>query len=497
MHAYHRLLIPSAPLLVLLFLSSVRAVDGTSAAEGFRGWTCDELTPDLCDLTVTEGFVPIRDDGLLVKYWKYSSSSSSPSTIPGGEPNDGALPPAPAPVIMVHGGPGMTHNYMLPLKQLACRPDRFGRTRDVYFYDQAGCGESVNPVGSGKDGTNRTTTDMAGLVEDHPYLLDPQYYATIELPRIIEHLGLGSSNENDNDDDSGSSGYHIVANSWGTIVAQYFVLNTDAGGLKSLVLSGPLSDGDLYVESQWSETDTNNLGQLPPFVRDRIHALEDAAAYDSDEYQAINDALTGRFTCRTVPAPDCFAAVWDGINPSVYVGLQGPSEFTLGGVLVGFNTTPGLHTFGDLPVALLSGAYDTMRPPVVDAMYREIPVAEWTIFPHSGHLTMIDDAGQTNDVVDDFLARVEEAAADPDEPPSSFRHRPDLCGPPGCLAKNHDGREANLAGPSTADDDGRGTDPGFSIGAVVWVGILSFFLGGITGKFIHVPGRSADYTSIP
>jgi L-proline amide hydrolase len=493
----------------LLMLSVVTTTAGgenadDASAEGFRGWTCDELTPDLCDLTMTKGRIPIRDDGIWIRYWKYSSPSPSGGETRSSIDDDvnALLPPPPLPVIMVHGGPGMTHNYMLPLKQLACRPDRYGRTRDVYFYDQGGCGESVTPVNNdGRENENNDITNMTRLVEEHPYLLDPQYYATIELPRIIEHLGLL-----DNDDDetvSGSgSGYHIVANSWGTILAQYFVLNTNAksNGLKSLTLSGPLSDGDLYVKSQWSETETNNLGQLPPFVKKRIEVLEQQNAYDSAEYAAIDAALTGRFTCRIQPAPDCVMAMEDGTNYDVYVGLQGPSEFTFGGVLGGFDTTPLLHTI-NVPVSLTSGAYDTMRPPVVDAMYREIPLAEWTVLDHSGHMTMIDDAGWMNDIVDDFLVRVEEASNNalpaPDEgASSSFRPLNHLCGPKGCLPKLHGQEKIEAKGTAEIDDI---ADTGYSVWVAIWVGIVSFVAGHFASKYQTIicnNGRSAGYESV-
>lgn len=452
---------------VLVILLLLPVANGNAASEGFQGWTCDELTPDLCDLTMTKGRIPIGSDGLWVTYWKYSSSSSLGGTSDENGKSDSSSPPSPAPLVMLHGGPGMTHNYMLPLKQLACRPDRYGRTRDVYFYDQGGCGESMQPVQS-----TITETNTTRLVDEYPYLLDPQYYATVELPTIVEYLGLDTS------------GYHIVANSWGTILAQYFVLNTLATGLQSITLSGPLSDGDLYASSQWSTSLTNNLGQLPPFLQKRIHKLEEEGAYDSAEYQAIDDFLTGHFTCRTQPAPDCFAAIWDGINPEIYVGLQGPSEFTFGGVLGGFNTTPRLHTI-DVPVLLTSGEYDTMRPPVVDAMYREIPLAEWFLFNHSGHVTMIDDAGWMNTVVDDFLSRVEEAS----RLSMPFQPLSQLCGPKGCISKYKNDADKIVETSSAA------VIVGHSFSTLVLTSIIAFIAGAMWVKCHNAffNRRLADY----
>ncbi|KAL3919208.1 MAG: hypothetical protein SGILL_003869 [Bacillariaceae sp.] len=284
---------------------------------------------------------------------------------------------------------------MLPLKQQACRG------RDVYFYDQTGCGESKIPA--------------ANHTSDYPHLLDPQYYATVELPALIEHWGL--------------SKYHIVGNSWGTILLQYFELNVRPKGLVSLTLSGPLSDGDLYIASQWNQ-EVGNLASLPPFVQQRIHHLVETQNYHSKEYQAINDALTTYFTVRTAPGPDCWQASDEGANMYIYEAMQGPSEFAFGGVLGHFNTTPRLPTVR-VPVLLTSGTFDTMRPPCVNALYQTLPKVEWTVLPHSGHVSMIDDAGMMNDAVEDFLNRVEAAEVSGVD----FDPNKRACGPLGCQSK--------------------------------------------------------------
>ena len=80
-------------------------------------FTCDELTPSLCDLRVTNGSLAVR--GLEVQFTHYHAVNPDRSKLP---------------IVMVHGGPGWSHHYMLPLKQQACRG------RDVFFYDQAGAG---------------------------------------------------------------------------------------------------------------------------------------------------------------------------------------------------------------------------------------------------------------------------------------------------------------------------------------------------------------------
>jgi proline iminopeptidase len=115
------------------------------------------------------------------------------------------------PIIAIHGGPGWPHNYLvLPLQQQACRG------RAVYFYDQAGCGESALPG------------DNASVAEDYPWLLITEYYAEKELPTLIDHWGLEQ--------------YHIMEiRVGGTILTQVFAaaVDTPATELQSMVLSGP------------------------------------------------------------------------------------------------------------------------------------------------------------------------------------------------------------------------------------------------------------------
>ena len=159
--------------------SSSSAAGGGGGISTYTPWTCDEITPDLCPLDEYKGEMSVRG-GLKVRYRKYTSTRNNATSS--------LLPKLP--IVMLHGGPGFTHNYMLPLKQQAC----YGR--DVYFYDQCGCGDSSLP--------NNTTS----VKDNYPWLFDPYYYATEELPQLLQHWNLTQ--------------YHLIGNSWGTALAQLF-----------------------------------------------------------------------------------------------------------------------------------------------------------------------------------------------------------------------------------------------------------------------------------
>ena len=53
------------------------------------------------------------------------------------------------------------------------------------------------------------------------------------------------------------------------------------------MLSGPLSDGQLYISSQWDETE-GGLGTLPHFTQQRIRALEATpGGFQTEEYRLL------------------------------------------------------------------------------------------------------------------------------------------------------------------------------------------------------------------
>ena len=146
---------------------------------------------------------------------------------------------------------------------------------------------------------------------------------------------------------------------------------------------------------------------LPPFVQRRLRALDAARDFGSAEYRALAKAMEARFTVRTYPPPDCYTRASGLMNDEIYVGIQGASEFTIGGVLAGWNITARLPALGALPTLLTAGRFDTMRPPVVDAMSDVLPRVWRALLPRSGHCSMIDDPKLMNDVVGEFLDAVE------------------------------------------------------------------------------------------
>lgn len=331
----------------------------------FAGWTCDELVPDLCDLGApVEGHITLR--GMKVRYWRYKPSGRAPE----GSDN--------YPLIVIHGGPAQSHDYMLSLKQHACRG------RETIFYDQAGSGASDWP------------SFDADIRTQYSWLLDANYYTREELPALIKHLKLEK--------------YHLLGHSWGTLIAQLYALNASPKGLVSMILAGPISDPVLYNEAQM-DPETGTVTQLPPFIRDRMMTLERAGMHDSDEYLAIDGLFSIIFTSWTIGTrtiPDCIRETFEKTNWFLYDLIWGPSEIHIDerSTIYKLKTTDRLK-YIDVPVLVTSAKYDLITPRVVQPFIDNLPYAEYLMFNRSSHASMVDQPGASNDAIADFLGRIE------------------------------------------------------------------------------------------
>jgi len=276
------------------------------------------------------------------------------------------------PLVIVNGGPGFSHEYALPTKQIAC----WGRK--VIFYDQVGSGKSDRPT-----------------YQQAPWLWDNiETYYIEELQLLTQHLNI--------------SKFHLLGHSWGGIVAQYYAIQQPAN-LAALILASTLSDSKLYIEAQRDFLHST----LPPFVQAQLSLHEEKKDYDSPIYRKIEERLTGFWTIRTAPIPDCVQNAFESVNREVYVGIQGASEFTVGGKLEKFNITSRLSSI-TAPTLVTSGRYDTMTSPVIDALLEGIPQAQYFEFPHSGHLTMVDDAVDFSEIIEGFLISIDLDQATPE-----------------------------------------------------------------------------------
>jgi hypothetical protein len=63
--------------------------------------------------------------------------------------------------------------------------------------------------------------------------------------------------------------------------------------------------------------ESGNMGGLPVFMKKTIKKLEAANAYDSPLYKEVEKDLTGQFTYRTFPTPECVQFAETHVNMEV------------------------------------------------------------------------------------------------------------------------------------------------------------------------------------
>ena len=216
--------------------------------------------------------------------------------------------------------------------------------RQVVVYDQLGCGDSDRP------------NDVEWSVE---LFLE-------EVGAVREALGLER--------------IHLLGQSWGGILAQEYVL-TEPDGVCSLILSSTLASAD-----QWIVEQRRLLAALGPGAGD-------------EEYEAAH-------FCRMQSPPPEMEQWKAKRNKAVYEAMWGPNEWTVDGVLAGWDVRDRLGEIR-MPTLVLSGRYDACTPAVAETLVRGIPGAEHAVFEHSAHIPFVEEPERYREVLLDFLRGVE------------------------------------------------------------------------------------------
>jgi proline-specific peptidase len=292
---------------------------------------------------VEEGFIPFRGQRT---WYRIVGEPEAPGKLP---------------LLCLHGGPGIAHDYLEPLEGLAATGRR------VIFYDQFGCGNSPAPSNPGQWNVD--------LFVD-------------ELDVVRRELGLDR--------------VHILGQSWGGMLAMQYAL-TQPDGLASLTIaSSPAS------MPQWVAEANRLREELPPEVQATLLEHEAAGTTADPAYEAAVLVFYQRHVCRIDPFPDCLLrSVGQMIdNPEVYHTMNGPSEFHVVGVIKDWDIVERLGEIR-VPTLVTSGRYDEATPAIAETIQRGIPGAEWVLFEESSHTAHIEEAERYLEVLDEFLARVE------------------------------------------------------------------------------------------
>ncbi|MFT4247197.1 MAG: proline iminopeptidase-family hydrolase [Pseudomonas sp.] len=267
------------------------------------------------------------------------------------------------PLVVLHGGPGCTHDYVDSFKDLA------GDGRAVIHYDQLGNGRS---------------THLPGIA--------PEFWSVerflAELDNLLRHLGLAR--------------FALLGQSWGGMLAAEFAVRRPAGLAALVIANSPAS------MALWRTAAAQLRAQLPEPVQRTLALHEAAGSYAHPDYKAATDVFYARHVCRVQPWPievaRTFAAI--EVDPTVYHAMNGPNEFHVIGSLRDWDIVPRLGQVA-APTLVISGRHDEATPEAVAPYAERIPGARWHIFEHSSHMPHVEERAACMQVVGEFLAGCE------------------------------------------------------------------------------------------
>lgn len=245
------------------------------------------------------------------------------------------------PLIVLHGGPGVPHDYLGNLEPLA-------KDRPVLFYDQLGCGKSDRP--------------------DNDKLWTIERFCQ-ELAAVREQLGLKKC--------------ILYGHSWGTILGVEAYLR-GAKGIQAMILAGPALD-----VTAWQMDADRMVRQLPAKHRNAILSGNKTGKTESPAYQEALHAYYDLHLCRAKPAPQAMSDALAGMGFGPYLAMNGPNEFTTTGSLKGYCVQPRLGGI-KVPTLYICGEFDEATPASTKMYQERTPGSKMVVLKGCSHLANLE-----------------------------------------------------------------------------------------------------------
>ncbi|MFC5053487.1 proline iminopeptidase-family hydrolase [Saccharothrix xinjiangensis] len=264
------------------------------------------------------------------------------------------------PVVVLHGGPGSTHDYLLRLALLS------EEGWPVVHYDQLGNGGSTHLRDRGAD------------------FWTPELFLD-ELDNLLEALDIADR-------------YVLFGQSWGGVLGAAHAARTPAGLVGLVVANSPAS------YPLWLEELDELRKALPPGVDEVLRRHEAAGTTHRAEYQEASGVFYQRHVCRLTSLPSDLTATFMELNtnPTVYGAMNGPNEFHITGTLKDFSLIPELPSI-TAPTLVVRGEHDEVTAAAIAPFHELVPGARLEVVPDASHLPHLENPDRFDQVLLEFL----------------------------------------------------------------------------------------------
>ncbi|GAA4351140.1 proline iminopeptidase-family hydrolase [Hymenobacter saemangeumensis] len=253
-------------------------------------------------------------------------------------------------VLLLNGGPGATHEYFECMESFMP-----AEGIEFIYYDQLGCGNSDNPQ----------DTAMWSL---------PRYVEEVE--QVRKALNLSKDN------------FYLLGHSWGGILAAEYAFKYQQH-LKGLIISNMMMSCPAYGRYAQEVL----AKQMKPEVLAEIRQIEAKKDFQNPRYMEL---LMPNFYTQHILRlpleqwPEPVNRSFAKMNQSLYVTMQGPSEFGIAGKLANWDRTPDLPQL-TVPVLSIGGQHDTMDPEHMRQIAKQVKNGAALICPQGSHMSLYDD----------------------------------------------------------------------------------------------------------
>ncbi|WP_210084950.1 proline iminopeptidase-family hydrolase [Mycobacterium sp. OAE908] len=265
------------------------------------------------------------------------------------------------PLFVLHGGPGMAHNYVRNIAELA---GETGRT--VIHYDQIGCGNSTHLPDAPAD------------------FWTPDLFVD-EFHTVREALGIDE--------------YHLLGQSWGGMLSAEIAVRQPPGLASLSICNSPAS------MELWMAGCAELRAQLPAETQAALDRHEQADTVTDPEYLEATNEFYRRHLCRVDPMPQDLVDTITQMEaePTVYHTMNGPNEFYVWGTLRGWSIIDRLAKI-TAPTLVIAGEFDEATPAAWQPYVDHIADATSHVFSDASHCSHLEKPEEFRAVVADFLA---------------------------------------------------------------------------------------------
>jgi proline iminopeptidase len=260
------------------------------------------------------------------------------------------------PLLTLHGGPGSSHSYLLPLQALA-------DDRPVIFYDQLGCGRADAPENDDLYTIQRSVDEVDAV------------RAALNLDRVA-----------------------LLGHSWGALLAVEYLYQGRGRGVERLVLSGAMASIPQVMAGF-----ERLFATMPDGWGTKIRALERSGKIGTPEYAGLVQKFYDRFVLRVPPSPEVLATLEALSKSPAYRVLNGPNEFTIVGRIKDWDRTRDLRAITQRTL-ISTGEFDEITLDCHQTLRDGIAGrTNLAVMTGCSHLTMNEKPAQYNALVRRFL----------------------------------------------------------------------------------------------